>query len=47
MLYCIDTKNWVVYVKNKILAIDPKAFITIGDVREVVGKGFGDSLFMK
>jgi uncharacterized membrane-anchored protein YitT (DUF2179 family) len=47
VLYCIVARRQVVYVKNKILAIDPKAFITIGDVREVVGKGFGDSLFMK
>jgi uncharacterized membrane-anchored protein YitT (DUF2179 family) len=47
VLYCIVARRQVVYVKNKILAIDPKAFITIGDVREVVGKGFGGSLFMK
>lgn len=47
VLYCTVARRQVVYVKNKILAIDPKAFITIGDVREVVGKGFGDSLFMK
>lgn len=47
VLYCIVARRQVVYVKNKILAIDPKAFITIGDVREVVGKGFGDSMFMK
>jgi uncharacterized membrane-anchored protein YitT (DUF2179 family) len=46
VLYCIVARRQVVYVKNKILAIDPKAFITIGDVREVVGKGFGGSLFM-
>lgn len=47
VLYCIVARRQVVYVKNKILAIDPKAFITIGDVREVVGKGFEDSVFMK
>lgn len=47
VLYCIVARGQVVHVKNKILSIDPKAFITIGDVREVVGKGFGDSLFMK
>lgn len=46
ILYCIVARRQVVYVKNKILGIDPKAFITIGDVREVVGKGFGDSMFM-
>ncbi|MDF2839793.1 MAG: hypothetical protein K0Q99_564 [Clostridia bacterium] len=47
VLYCIVSRRQVVYVKNKILGIDPKAFISIGDVREVVGKGFGDSMFMK
>jgi uncharacterized membrane-anchored protein YitT (DUF2179 family) len=47
VLYCIVARRQVVYVKNKILGIDPKAFITIGDVREVVGKGFGDTMFMK
>lgn len=46
ILYCIVKRSQVVYVKNIVLDIDPKAFITIGDVREVVGKGFGDSLFM-
>jgi uncharacterized membrane-anchored protein YitT (DUF2179 family) len=46
VLYCIVGRRQVVYVKNKILDIDPKAFITIGDVREVVGRGFGDSMFM-
>lgn len=47
VLYCIVARRQVVYVKNKILAIDSRAFITIGDVREVVGKGFGDKAFMK
>ena len=30
----------MVSLKNKILKIDPKAFITIIDVSEVKGKGF-------
>lgn len=47
VLFCVVARRQVVYVKHKILAIDPKAFITIGDVREVVGKGFGDSMFNK
>jgi uncharacterized membrane-anchored protein YitT (DUF2179 family) len=47
VLYCIVARRQVVNVKNKILAIDPKAFITIGDVREVVGKGFENSMFTK
>jgi uncharacterized membrane-anchored protein YitT (DUF2179 family) len=46
VLYCIVARRQVVAVKNKILAIDPKAFITIGDVREVLGVGFGESIFM-
>lgn len=47
VLYCIVSRGQVINVKNKILAIDPQAFITIGDVREVVGVGFGESFFMK
>lgn len=47
VLYCIVARSQVIHVKNKILTIDPKAFITIGDVREVVGKGFGNSMFMR
>lgn len=47
ILYCIVARGQVIHVKNKILYIDPKAFITIGDVREVVGKGFGGKMFMK
>ncbi len=47
VLYCIVARGQVIHVKNKILDIDSKAFITIGDVREVVGKGFGDKNFMK
>lgn len=47
VLYCIVARRQVVTVKNKILALDPNAFITIGDVREVVGMGFGKSMFMK
>lgn len=40
MLYCIVNINQMVILKNKILHIDPKAFITIIDVSEVKGKGF-------
>ncbi|MFZ5354456.1 MAG: YitT family protein [Bacillota bacterium] len=45
VLYCVVKRSQVVAVKNMVLRMDPKAFITIGDVREVVGKGFEDSLF--
>ncbi len=45
VLFCVVKRRQLVSVKNMILSIDPKAFISIGDVREVVGSGFGDSLF--
>lgn len=47
VLYCVVARRQVIHLKHKILAIDPKAFITIGDVREVVGKGFGQTMFMR
>lgn len=47
ILFCVVKRRQVFKVKTKVLAIDPKAFITIGDVREVVGKGFGSSIFSK
>ena len=40
MLYIAVTASQMVHLKNKILHIDPKAFITIIDVSEVNGKGF-------
>ncbi|GAA0086611.1 YitT family protein [Clostridium sp. CTA-7] len=40
MLYIAVTSSQMVHLKNKILRIDPKAFITIIDVSEVNGKGF-------
>lgn len=40
MLYIAVTSAQMVRLKNKILRIDPKAFITIIDVSEVNGKGF-------
>lgn len=40
MLYIAVTSAQMVPLKNKILRIDPKAFITIIDVSEVNGKGF-------
>lgn len=40
MLYCIVSVNQMIALKNKILSIDPTAFITIIDVSEVKGKGF-------
>lgn len=40
MLYVAVTSSQIISLKNKILNIDPKAFITIIDVSEVKGKGF-------
>ncbi|MGL4656760.1 MAG: YitT family protein [Sarcina sp.] len=40
MLYCLVTTRQMIELKNKILNIDPKAFITIIDVNEVKGRGF-------
>lgn len=40
MIYCLVTSRQMIVLKNKILASDPKAFISILDVSEVKGRGF-------
>lgn len=40
MLYCAVTTSQMITLKNKILTIDPNAFITIIDTSEIKGKGF-------
>lgn len=40
MLYCIVTTREMLNLKNKIYAVDERAFITIMDISEVKGKGF-------
>lgn len=40
LLYVAVTTSQMISLKNRILRIDPKAFITIIDVSEVKGKGF-------
>lgn len=40
MIYCIVSLSQFVYLKSRIIAIDPKSFITAIDVSEVRGKGF-------
>ena len=40
LLYVAVTTSQMISLKNKILRIDPKAFITIIDISEVKGKGF-------
>lgn len=47
ILFCIVKRGQVMNLKKIVLSIDPKAFITIGDVREVVGNGFESLLFSK
>ncbi len=46
VLFCIVRRSQVITMKRAILHIDPKAFISIADVREVVGRGFDDSIFL-
>lgn len=45
VLFCIVRRSQVVKLKRAVLCIDPKAFITVADVREVVGRGFNDTIF--
>lgn len=40
MLYCLVTTRQMIELKNAILHIDPKAFISVLDVSEVKGRGF-------
>lgn len=40
MLYCVVTTRQMILLKNKILEIDPKAFINVVEVSEVKGRGF-------
>lgn len=40
MLYCLVTTRQMIELKERILHIDPKAFISVLDVSEVKGRGF-------
>lgn len=40
MLYCVVGKKELVQLKDNIDEIDPKAFVIVGDAREVHGEGF-------
>lgn len=40
ILMCVVSKKEVFRVKQLVYAIDPDAFVILGDVREVVGEGF-------
>jgi len=40
VLYCVVSKKEMVEVLDIVYKIDPSAFVTISDVREVMGEGF-------
>lgn len=40
ILYCVVGKNEIVRLKNLINAIDEQAFVSVSDVKEVLGEGF-------
>ncbi|WP_297417716.1 YitT family protein [Clostridium sp.] len=42
ILYAVLSRNQFIKLKKYIKEIDPKAFITVGEVHEVLGEGFGD-----
>lgn len=40
MLFCVVSKKEIVMLKERVSEIDPKAFVIVGDAREVHGEGF-------
>jgi uncharacterized membrane-anchored protein YitT (DUF2179 family) len=42
VLYCVVSKKQIVTLKELVVKIDPKAFVIVSDVREVLGEGFLD-----
>lgn len=40
MLYCVVSKRQIIEVEEIVAEIDPKAFVIVSDVREVLGEGF-------
>ncbi|BCN32653.1 membrane protein [Anaeromicropila herbilytica] len=40
MIFCVVSKKEIIELKNIVGGIDPKAFIIVSDVREVLGEGF-------
>lgn len=40
MLFCVVSQKEMVQLKEIVEAYDPKAFVTVSDVREVIGEGF-------
>ena len=42
ILYAVVSRNQFIKLKKFIKEIDPQAFITVGEVHEVLGEGFKD-----
>lgn len=42
VLYCVVSKKQIVSLKELVVSVDPKAFVIVSDVREVLGEGFLD-----
>lgn len=40
VLYCVVSQKEIVALKELVVEIDPKAFVIVSDVREVLGEGF-------
>ena len=40
VLYCIVTQKEIVGLKNIVNEVDPRAFVIVADVKEVLGEGF-------
>ncbi|WP_027421896.1 YitT family protein [Lachnobacterium bovis] len=40
VLYCVVSKKEIVTLKEIVVRIDPRAFVIVSDVREVLGEGF-------
>lgn len=42
IIYTVLNRNEFIKLKNHIRSVDPRAFITVGEVHEVLGEGFKD-----
>lgn len=40
MLFCVVSQKEIVAIKGIVAKKDPKAFVIVSDVREVMGEGF-------
>jgi uncharacterized membrane-anchored protein YitT (DUF2179 family) len=43
VLYCVVSRKEIVQLKELVSRADPKAFVIVSDVREVLGEGFQDA----